>query len=331
MEYKTIFKYRKFIMGFAMLLLVLHHGRAYVPAGRVNDLVALLYGGVDFFLFCSGIGCFFSYVSDRNPAAFLARRARRIYPVYLVFMAYWLYSPLTKGSIALRDVLGNLLWVQWLTGREPVFNWYMSALLLTYLLTPVLASLAEWADTPPRALGALLGLVVLSLCFWHTDQWVIITTRIPLFFTGMLFAAASRRREKLSRAELILLALVTLAGGVFLRLVHIDASEARLWDCGMYWYPFLLIIPGASVGLAFAAQFLERCAPGRWLVTAIAFVGGYTFEIFITHCYALRGSVWHYLLFAAIYAAVLHLASLAVKKAGELIGRLLRPARESAS
>ena len=34
---------------------------------------------------------------------------------------------------------------------------------------------------------------------------------------------------------------------------------------------------------------------------------------------------------AAIYAAVLHLASLAVKKAGELIGRLLRPARETAS
>ena len=78
-------------------------------------------------------------------------------------------------------------------------------------------------------------------------------------------------------------------------------------------------------------EFLERCAPGRWLVTAIAFVGGYTFEIFITHCYALRGSVWHYLLFAAIYAAVLHLASLAVKKAGELIGRLLRPVRETAS
>ena len=329
MEYKTIFKYRKLIMGFAMLLLVVHHGRAYVPAGRVNDLVALLYGGVDFFLFCSGIGCFFSYVSDRNPAAFLARRARRIYPVYLAFMAYWLYSPLTKGSIALRDVLGNLLWVQWLTGREPVFNWYMSALLVTYLLTPVLASLAEWADTPPRALGALLGLVVLSLCFWHTDQWVIITTRTPLFFTGMLFAAASRRREKLSRTELILLALVTLSGGVFLHLVQSSASEVLLWDCGMYWYPFLLIVPGACVGLAFAARLLERCVPGRRLVTAITFVGGYTFEIFITHCYALRGSMGHYLLFAAIYAAALHLASLAVKKAGELIGRLLRPVRET--
>ena len=61
------------------------------------------------------------------------------------------------------------------------------------------------------------------------------------------------------------------------------------------------------------------------------FVGGYTFEIFITHCYALGGSVWHYLLFAVIYAAVLHLASLAVRKAGEWLGRLLRPARETVS
>lgn len=331
MEYKTIFKYRKLLMGFAMLLLVLHHGRAYVPAGRVNDLVALLYGGVDFFLFCSGIGCFFSYTADRNPAAFLKRRAKRIFPVYLVFMAYWLHVQFNAGRVPLRDVLGNLLWVQWLTGREPVFNWYMSALLVTYLLTPALASLAEWADRPPRALGALLGLVAFSLCFWHSSQWVIITTRIPLFFVGMLFAADSRRREKLSGIELVLLGLMALAGGVFLRFVHADGSEALLWDCGMYWYPFLLIIPGVCVGLAKGAELLERCAPGRWLVTAISFVGGYTFEIFITHCYALRGSVWHYLLFAAIYAAVLHLASLAVKKAGELIGRLLRPTRESAS
>ncbi len=331
MEYKTIFKYRKLIMGFAMLLLVVHHGRAYVPAGRVNDLVALLYGGVDFFLFCSGIGCFFSYTSDRDPAAFLARRAKRIFPVYLAFMAYWLYGELARASVPLRDVLGNLLWVQWLTGREPVFNWYMSALLVIYLLTPVLASLAEWADTPLRALAALLGLVVLSLCFWHTDQWVIITTRVPLFFVGMLFAAASRRREKLSRAELVLLGLMVLIGGVFLRFAHADGSEALLWDCGMYWYPFLLIIPGACLLLAFAAQLLERAAPGRWLVAAISFVGGYTFELFVTHCYALGGSVWHYLLFAAIYAAVLHLASLAVRKAGEWLGRLLRPARETVS
>ena len=222
MEYKTIFKYRKFIMGFAMLLLVLHHGRAYVPAGRVNDLVALLYGGVDFFLFCSGIGCFFSYTADRNPAAFLKRRAKRIFPVYLVFMAYWLHVQFNAGRVPLRDVLGNLLWVQWLTGREPVFNWYMSALLVTYLLTPALASLAEWADRPPRALGALLGLVAFSLCFWHSSQWVIITTRIPLFFVGMLFAADSRRREKLSGIELVLLGRTRRrVGGAALGLRHV--------------------------------------------------------------------------------------------------------------
>ena len=324
MEFKTFFRYRKFYMGFAMLLLVIHHGRMFIPEGRVNDLVALLYGGVDFFLFCSGIGCFFSYTRDRDPVAFLRRRAARIFPVYLAFMAYWLYTEFQKSPVPLQDVLGNVLWIQWLTGRKPVFNWYMSAMLLTYLLTPALATLAERADTPLKAAGALLGLLVFSLCFWFTDQWVIVTTRIPLFFTGMLFAAASRRRERLTRRESALLLLLLLAGGVFLRLVHADGSEELLWKHGMYWYPFLLIVPGACLLLAFAARALERCAPGRRLVAGISFVGGYTFEIFITHCYARTHGPLYYVIFAAVYAAALHLAGLALQKAAEWLGRVFR-------
>lgn len=324
MEFKTFFKYRKLYMGFAMLLLVIHHGRGFIPAGRINDLVALLYGGVDFFLFCSGIGCFLSYTRDWDPVAFFKRRIKRIFPVYLVFMAYWFRGYFFHNSLPLWDFLGNLLWVQWLTGREPVFNWYMSAMLLTYLLTPVLAGLAERADTPLKAAGALLGLLIFSICFWYADQWVIITTRIPLFFAGMLLAAESQRREKMPPWELVLLFLLFLAGGVFLRFVHADGSEELLWDHGMYWYPFLLIVPGACLLLAYAARALERCLPGRWLVSGISFVGNYTFELFITHCYALGRSPLYYLFFTAVYAAVLHLASLGVRKAAAWVGRLFR-------
>ena len=157
MQLKVFFKYRKLYMGVAALLLVVYHGRDLLPAGRFRELLSFFYGTVDFFLFCSGIGCFFSYTSDRDPAAFLKRRVRRLYPIYLAFMAYWLYGFLAADGIALPDILGNLLCVQWLTGREPVFNWYMSALLVTYLLTPALAALAEWADSRLKALGALLG------------------------------------------------------------------------------------------------------------------------------------------------------------------------------
>lgn len=326
MRYKTLFQYRKLLMGFAMLLLIVHHGRGFLPPGRLNNLVAFFYGGVDFFLFCSGIGCFFSYTSDRDPVAFLKRRAARIFPVYLVYMAYYF----RRGGVALPDVLGNLLCVQWLTGREPVFNWYMSALLVTYLLTPVFASLAERADTRPKAVGMLLLMLLFSCAFFNSEQWVIITTRIPLFFTGMLFAAESRRRDALSRREIAALLLLMAVGLGVLWKVHAVNSETLLWDYGMYWYPFLLIIPGASVLLAMAAQLLGRVAPGRWLLTAVGFVGGYTFELFITHCYALGHGPLHYLLYLTLYAAALHLASLAFRKALALAGRLFR-AREKVS
>ena len=324
MDFKTLFRFRKLYMGFAMLLLVLHHGRGFVPAGRFNELVALFYGGVDFFVFCSGVGCFFSYTSDRDPVAFLKRRAARIFPVYLAFMVYWIGSRLLRGGIALQDALGNLLCVQWLTGRTPVFNWYMSWLLVSYLLTPVLASLAERLKTPLRAVAAVLVLLLLSRCFWDCESWIILAARLPLFFTGMLFAAESRRRERLKTGELALLAAFLLAGVLLLRAAHADGSEALLWGHGMYWYPFLLIVPGACVLLAKGAELLERCIPGRWLLTAGNFVGSYTFEIFITHCYARGHGPLYYVVFAALYAAALHLASLAVKKAAELLVRLFR-------
>ena len=42
-------------MGCAILLLVMHHGRAFIPAGRINELAAFGYGSVDIFAFCSGV------------------------------------------------------------------------------------------------------------------------------------------------------------------------------------------------------------------------------------------------------------------------------------
>ncbi len=310
-------------MGLAMLLIMVHHGRDFIPAGRMNNLVAFLYGGVDFFIFCSGIGCFFSYVSDRNPTAFLKRRAARIFPIYLAFMCYWLYVRFSRGGIPLQDVLGNLLCVQWLTGREPVFNWYMSFLLITYLLSPVFASLAEKADSLLKAASMMLALLVLTCAFWNSEQWPVITTRLPLFFAGMLFSAESKRRERLKCWELLLFLGLMLVGLGVLWKVHSYQSEILLWNYGMYWYPFLLVVPGACLFLALCAQLLERCTPGRWLITGISFVGKYTFEIFVTHCYALGRGILYYAVFSAIYAAVLHMASLVIRKAAGFAGRLI--------
>lgn len=48
------------------------------------------YGGVDIFLFASGLGNFYSYTKDNSPVDFILRRIVRLAPVYLLFMAVWL-------------------------------------------------------------------------------------------------------------------------------------------------------------------------------------------------------------------------------------------------
>ena len=92
----------------------------------------------------------------------------------------------------------------------------------------------------------------------------------------------------------------------------------RLWSCGLHWYPFLLIAPGACLAIAAAASALERNRAGRALNRAAGFVGGYTFEIYLTHLCLPRLPAPIFLLCTALCTALL---------AG--VSRLLRRVLES--
>ena len=154
MKFETLFRCRKQCMTAAIVLILLNHMKAAWPESPMKIAASFFYGGVDLFFFLSGVGCFFSWRRDRDPAAFLRRRALRILPSYLPFILVWLALQAAKSGITPAAVLVNLLGVQGFVKIEPAFNWYVSALWLSYLLTPWLAALAERCDTKTRAAAA---------------------------------------------------------------------------------------------------------------------------------------------------------------------------------
>ena len=314
MRFQTLFKYRKNIMAAAIVMILLYHTKGAWPEIALKKAAAYFYGGVDVFFFCSGVGCFFSCLGDRDPAAFLKRRAKRVLPVYLPFILVWIALRTLDGSITVPSALANLLGVHGFTGVKPAFNWYISGMWLSYLLTPWLAPLAERCDTKRKAAGALLGLLVLSAAFWGDAELIIIMTRLPVFFLGMLFAAESRRREALTGTELALLICAVPIGAALLwETLRFDVGV--VWAYGLAWYPQLLIAPGLCVLIAAAAEGLSRVKAGRAVNRAVAFLGGLTFEIYLVHFRAVEKPLLWVLPLTALYTAILHGASLLVRRA----------------
>ena len=282
MRFDSLFKARKQIMAAAILMVMLFHLKARMPESPLKILFSSFYSGVDLFFLLSGVGCFFSLREDPDPLRFWRRRALRILPVYLPFILVWIAAKAFLREMDLPSAAADLLGLGGIFRVAYPFNWYVSGLWLSYLLAPALAALAERADTRAKAAAATAALLLLSAVFHGHDKWLIIASRIPIFFVGMCFAAESRRRDSLRRGETILLLLLAPLGYVLYWELQ-KLFPDRLWDLGLYWYPFLLIIPGVMIALSWIVERLERFGFGRALNRAAVFLGGLTFELYLTH------------------------------------------------
>lgn len=313
MRFQTIFRYRKNMMAAAIVMILLYHTKGAWPEIALKKAAGYFYGGVDLFFFASGIGCFFSYDRDRDAAAFLHRRAERILPVYVPFALCWIAVEALGGGIGFSAALANLFGVHGFLDIAPCFNWYVSGMWLSYLLTPFLAPLAKRCDTKGRAIAAVLALLLFSCAFWGDMQLIIIVTRLPVFFAGMLFAAESERREALTKGEIsLLLALVPVGAAILWESPKF--FDNLVWSHGLAWYPMLLIAPGLCAAIAMLSAMFDRFAAGRGINRALGLLGGITFEIYLVHFWALDKPLPLFLLLTALYTAALRGVSILIRK-----------------
>ena len=90
-ELADISRYRGELMGLAIIFVVLFHvglprEDAFFGLKRMGNI------GVDFFLFLSGMGLWFSWTKHPSLRKFYLRRFLRVYPTWL-FMACLYYIP----------------------------------------------------------------------------------------------------------------------------------------------------------------------------------------------------------------------------------------------
>lgn len=243
MRLSALYKHRSVWMGIAMLWIVLFHSGLIISNSLISYVREIGYGGVDIFMFASGLGAYFSYTKDHNPTSFIKRRFARLAPVYLLFIAIWISYKLIMSELSIKAAIGNFLAVQGFTGLGYEFNWYITALIVVYILTPFFSGLIEKFNS--RQIFFLIAvLIAISIPFWNSHNGIIIVTRLPIFVIGMYFAKLSKDDSKrMTWKFAALLAGAMIVGMALLMLFFVKYSNL-LWEYGLYWYPFILITPG---------------------------------------------------------------------------------------
>ncbi len=139
--------FRNAIYGFAALWIVVFHGvllgnirDEFDPAIRlIRDSIDMGNIGVDVFVFLSGICLYFSYSKKPKLGSFYYKRFVRVYIPYLIMVLPYIIYFYVTGEIDLWLTIKTILTINTWTGEiDPIDFWYVSAILVFYLLYPLI-------------------------------------------------------------------------------------------------------------------------------------------------------------------------------------------------
>ena len=326
MTVKKMITYRPVWMGLAILWIMFFHSDMSLPFPLIY-LLMIGYGGVDIFMFASGIGNYYSYLKDEKPLDFFKRRILRLAPEYIPVILIWcIYSVMCSG-LSIWAVIGNLFGVQTLSASGSSFNWFITGIIICYLLTPYLAVLIRNNSAFKNVL-LILGVILVSLCFMTDERMLVLMSRLPVYVIGMVFAKYENSNIR-KKAPILIGGFVI--GNVLLFLSVIRATE-YLWSYGLYWYPFILITPGLCWIISEISSLFDKCFLSK-LVSVFKFLGGFTFELFLVHwlVFSIIGEQIYVMPYPNLVRAVILVLSIAVAFAFNLVVKKIGKTNQDSS
>ena len=185
---------------------------------------------VDIFLFLSAFGLSYSY-KENSLSHFYKNRLIRIFPLFVIaqIVCTLLVQYQTRQSASLIDWISNLSSFSYYGIGGTTFNWYISFILLLYILFPLLHLLIK-----KLGIYALLLASILIFVIFHNNQlewqYDCALSRLSMFLYGIYFVM-----NKNSRTNIIL-------GGVIVSMLSFFsyASYIRMESIGLFVMIILL-------------------------------------------------------------------------------------------
>lgn len=278
---KDLTAWRDPIKGIAILWVCFFHARLglnHIPV--IGSIQQVGYLGADVLLFLSGYGLYHSLQRSQSLKEYYTRRLKRLLPSYLPIAILWciIMIPMLDLSTvqAIRSIVGTLSMMGFIAETPRYLNWYLSLILITLILAPILHSFLSKTKRPLLTWALLvLAACAVGLCYVAHNQ-LIMYSRLPVFVLGMGFAMPrnGKERPKLS----LLLYVVGFAAGCAILWLCMNRYIELLMDYGMYWYPGALMIPPLCVALGF---LFRLCSKATFLIAPLRLLGQASFEIFL--------------------------------------------------
>lgn len=288
-NYKKILTYRSHLMGIAILWVVFFHMKLSLTGTSISFVQKIGYGGVDIFFFLSGIGMYYS-LKKSSVETFYQKRIRRIIPAYLpivgiVFLLYnyWKGAVFSFATLLnwMKQLTGNIFMTGWINGIEGQFNWYVQAIMWFYLITPVLMYFVKkTCDSWKKWSAFLLVLALIQIPFLGQNTSMM-TIRILLYVIGMSEAYFIEEKGNLPNITAWLYVAMAVGFCILFYVTYWQTDGLILY--GMYWFPFVLIVPGLSMLLSQLMELMSKYRGIKQLAKGIAYLGEASFEIYLVH------------------------------------------------
>lgn len=281
---------RPYLMGIATLWITFYHCK-YLDLfrsdflartrllGLITRIEAIGNCGVDLFFFLSGLGLYFSYTrlreSDPRPVrSFYLRRYRRVVPTILIV------TILTFGMAEKTDLAnwagGVFLYGFFVPGLTRGNFWFLSAILVLYLVFPLIHRGLRGGRGTAGALGMALGFLAagLALRFLAEEYFfthiALMLCRMPVFVLGAWMGRLCMEHRKVP-------AFVPLLAVPLSVLLLVLIADIPL-DMDLRFYEYAALIP--CIALAHACVFSLFRKRG-FVSKAVTVVGGYSMEIYL--------------------------------------------------
>lgn len=284
-SYSLLSIYRTELMGVAIMWVYFFHSGIHFNGSLavLNYVKKTGFGGVDIFLFLSGLGLYFSLQKKEKLSAFFKKRLIRIIPTYWAIISLFsLYLFISKGmlfSTFLFELSTIGFWI-----NKGSFDWYVPSILALYFIFPFFFSAFEKNNKVVILVLTILFAIVISIAAiaLNLNYLLIFTTRIPVFFIGAFYANMIDAKKMPSNAiNYFNLALVTLGFGVLFFIAK-TFSVKDVWAYGLFWYPFAFIAPSISMLLVKVISWMATTKFGL-LIRFFRYCGKYSLEIYLLH------------------------------------------------
>jgi len=282
MEVKKILKYRNIWMAIAIIMIMIYHSEFSTGISLIDRFINSAYGGVDIFVFCSGIGGYYAYMKYGNYISYEKSRFKKLFPSYIVFIVIWLIYVISIKKYPITSIFGNLLGIQSLFGWKYAFNWYITFLIFTYLVIPIFVTISNKIDYLKFISLFVIPSIFISLCFINSHDYIIAATRLPLLLLGILFGKLSYEGKNLNTFQMVIIFILMFVGLISL-LVCFKNYHDYLWNYGLYWYPFILITPGLCILISYVMDFINKFT--KVIYFSLEKISTITFELYLVHIF----------------------------------------------